>query len=107
MAVDISKLNQKQLNDLISEAENRKKEIRQERIVALRNKINELVKSEGYALEDVLGSRRKPRHSTGRVSPKFFNPANRSETWSGRGKRPRWFNDAIQRGKTKEDMLIK
>lgn len=37
--------------------------------------------------------------------PKYENGA--GQTWSGHGKRPGWFVDAIAAGKTAEDMLIK
>ncbi|HET7268195.1 MAG TPA: H-NS histone family protein [Oleiagrimonas sp.] len=107
MALDISKLNQKQLNDLITKAETRKKDIRQDKIVKLRKKINDLIQAEGYTFEDVFGARRKTRRTGGKVPPKFFNPANPTETWSGRGKRPRWFNAALKAGKKDKDMLIK
>lgn len=106
MAVDISKLNQKQLNELIAKAESRKKNIRQEKLVTLRKKVNDLIKSEGYTFEDVYGTRRRARR-TGKVPPKYSNPANPAETWSGRGKRPRWFNAALKSGKKEKDLLIK
>ncbi len=106
MAVDISKLNQKQLNDLIAKAETRKKSIRQERVVKLRKKITDMIKDEGYTFEDVFGGRRKTRR-TGKVPPKYANPANPAETWSGRGKHPRWFNAALKSGKKEKDLLIK
>ncbi len=107
MAVDISNLNQKQLNDLINKAEDRKKAIRQEKVAKLRDKINDMIKAEGYTFEDVFGTRRKTRRSTGKVPPKYFNPANPTDTWSGRGKRPRWFNEALKSGKKEQDLLIK
>jgi DNA-binding protein H-NS len=37
--------------------------------------------------------------------PKYENGA--GQTWSGHGKRPGWFVDAIAAGRTPEDMLIK
>lgn len=37
--------------------------------------------------------------------PKYSNGADR--TWSGHGKRPGWFVDAVAAGKTPEDLLIK
>lgn len=107
MAVDISKLTQKQLSDLISKAEDRKQEIAKDKLVKLRKKVNDLIQSEGYTLEDVLGTRRKATRRGGKVPPKYSNPANPAETWSGRGKRPRWFNAALKAGKKEADLLIK
>lgn len=40
------------------------------------------------------------------VVPKYRNPADPSETWSGRGKQPRWLAAQIQNGKSLESFLI-
>jgi DNA-binding protein H-NS len=42
-----------------------------------------------------------------KVPAKYRNPAPPFETWSGRGKRPRWLADALQRGHVVEDFRIK
>jgi len=41
-----------------------------------------------------------------KVEPKYRNPANPSETWTGRGKPPRWLATELAGGKTREDFLI-
>ena len=40
------------------------------------------------------------------VLPKFRNPAHPSETWAGRGKKPRWIVAALKKGKRLEDFRI-
>ena len=35
------------------------------------------------------------------------NPANKDETWTGRGKQPRWLAAQVAKGKKVEDFLIK
>ncbi|QPF86530.1 H-NS histone family protein [Bradyrhizobium genosp. L] len=40
------------------------------------------------------------------VLPKYQNPSSPSETWSGRGKRPRWLATAITSGHTIEEFRI-
>jgi len=42
-----------------------------------------------------------------KVFPKYRNPSDRSETWSGRGKQPRWLTAALKAGHTIEDFVIK
>jgi len=42
----------------------------------------------------------------GKVAPKYRNPANPEEVWSGRGMTPRWLSNYIQQGKSKDDFLI-
>jgi DNA-binding protein H-NS len=53
-------------------------------------------------LKETLGVRRKyPR-----VVPKYFNPNKPSETWSGRGRQPRWLTAALKTGRAIEDFAI-
>jgi DNA-binding protein H-NS len=41
------------------------------------------------------------------VLPKFRNPMRPSETWAGRGKRPRWLMAQLQNGKQLEEFRIR
>jgi len=40
------------------------------------------------------------------VSPKYCNPDQPSETWAGRGKRPRWLVAQLKSGRRIEDFSI-
>jgi DNA-binding protein H-NS len=58
-------------------------------------------------LSDFGSSERTGRQaSRGRVPPKYRNPDNPSETWTGRGRQPRWLAAALKRGGRLEDFLI-
>jgi DNA-binding protein H-NS len=48
----------------------------------------------------------RPRRKYPKVFPKYQNPAVPSETWSGRGKQPRWLVSALQSGRTIKDFEI-
>jgi DNA-binding protein H-NS len=41
-----------------------------------------------------------------KVLPKYQNPKNPAETWSGRGKQPRWVRVQLKAGKTLKHFLI-
>ena len=41
-----------------------------------------------------------------KVFPKYRNPANPSETWAGRGKKPRWLTAQINSGRQIDDFRI-
>jgi DNA-binding protein H-NS len=49
---------------------------------------------------------RPQRRKYPKVLPKYFNPSAPGETWSGRGKHPRWLVAALQSGHKLEDFLI-
>jgi DNA-binding protein H-NS len=50
--------------------------------------------------------RERRRRRYPRVLPKYSNPDQPSETWSGRGKQPRWLAAELRSGKRIEDYLI-
>jgi DNA-binding protein H-NS len=41
-----------------------------------------------------------------KVAPKYRNPANPSETWAGRGARPRWLQALMREGRRLEEFAI-
>ena len=48
----------------------------------------------------------RPRRNYPKVLPKYFNPSAPAETWSGRGKQPRWLVAALRSGSKLDDFLI-
>lgn len=48
----------------------------------------------------------RARRKYPRVFPKYRNPEEPSETWSGRGKQPRWLATALKNGRTIEEFVI-
>ena len=48
----------------------------------------------------------RERRKYPRVLPKYRNPAEHSETWSGRGKQPRWLVAALKAGHKIEEFVI-
>jgi DNA-binding protein H-NS len=41
-----------------------------------------------------------------KVAPKYRNPANKSETWTGRGRQPKWVAAALKSGQKIDDLAI-
>jgi DNA-binding protein H-NS len=70
-----------------------------------------VLESELSKLDRLEGARRGKAASgrggaRGAVAPKYRNPENPSETWAGRGLKPRWLTAAIKGGKKIEDFAI-
>jgi DNA-binding protein H-NS len=53
------------------------------------------------------GSSKAARRPYPKVVPQYQNPANPAETWSGRGKRPRWLTAQLKSGKRIGDFRIR
>lgn len=128
MTIDISSLSAKELESLISQAKKRKTTLNKRKPLAVvRKKIAQLIKAEGYTAEELFGAAaapraakagpkaakpaaagaRKARKPLGKVAPKYRNPANTGETWTGRGKQPRWLAAYTAAGRKLDDFLIK
>lgn len=103
--VDLSKLTIEELQDLAREIENEivtRREADRERIV---QQMRDLAASVGMTLEDFLRQERgRGRAVPSAAAVKYRHPDNPALTWSGRGKRPNWVNEALASGKTLEDL---
>ena len=67
---------------------------------ALENRLRQL---RPISTNDRLPHARRPYPQ---VLPKFRNPAHPTETWSGRGKQPRWLTAQLRTGKKLDDFRI-
>src|SRR5512132_834175 len=52
------------------------------------------------------GGKAKSPSSRAKVLPKYRNPDNPEEVWSGRGRQPKWVQAALAEGQTLEDLAI-
>lgn len=103
-AIDLDKMDIKELKDLnrritkaIDQFDSRKKNEAMKALEAL-------AQEHGFSLSELIGvsagKTRKP------ADAKYVNPDNPGDTWSGRGRKPRWAINALMNGKTLEDLLI-
>ncbi|TAK39204.1 MAG: H-NS histone family protein [Lysobacteraceae bacterium] len=118
MTIQIERLSARELDALISKAKKRKTVLGKRKPAAtVRRKLVALAKSEGYGIEELFGAAKgapkarkaaAPRKATKKkVAPKYRNPANPKETWTGRGKQPRWMAALTTKGRKPDDFLIK
>lgn len=123
MSIDINALSAKELENLISQAKKRKTTLSKRKPVAqVRKKLAQLAKNEGYTLDELFGTgsaattgtraprgtaAKKTRKSIGKVAPKYRDPSNPENTWTGRGKQPRWLAAYTGDGRDLEEFLIK
>ena len=119
MSIDLNGLSAKELDALISQAKQRMTALKKRKPIAtVRSKLSALAAAEGYTLVELFGAKTarpaakpgkvaKKGRKLGKVAPKYRNPANSKEIWSGRGMPPRWMAALIKKGKKLEDFLIK
>ncbi|WP_120631523.1 H-NS family nucleoid-associated regulatory protein [Ruegeria sp. EL01] len=101
---DLDKMSVAQLRDLqtdiskalkAAETRDRKAALDAARAVAL---------EKGFTLEELMGGAAKPRKAP--AAAKYRHPENPSLTWSGRGRQPAWFKEAVLGGANPDDLVI-
>lgn len=102
--MEIESLSLKELKDLrvqidraISSFEDRRK---RDALAKLEAEAREL----GFTLQDLVEASQLRKRAPSQA--KYANPANPADTWSGRGRKPRWFIEAISAGTSPEDMAV-
>jgi DNA-binding protein H-NS len=70
-----------------------------------RKALEKVAREFGLSVEEVVGMQKAPSGRTSKSAAKYRNPANPSDTWSGRGRQPGWYKEAIAKGKSPDSML--
>lgn len=68
------------------------------------SELEEKAREMGFSLAELTGAVTTRKRAP--ATAKYANPANSADTWSGRGRKPRWFAEALAKGKSPEDMAI-
>lgn len=73
----------------------------------IKAKMAALAAEAGFSLDELIG-KTDGRKGTGKpVAIKYRNPDNPAETWTGRGRQPRWMVAKLaKRGVTREDFAV-
>lgn len=97
MSLDELKSLQTRVNKAIETYQDRR---RKEALAVVEAKAREM----GFSLNELYNTAKR---SNSPRPPKYRHPENPELTWSGRGRQPQWFKDAIEAGAEPEDFLIK
>ena len=106
MAVDISKMSRKDLEKLQKEIDKTLANMAKVEKREARKAAEKAAAKFGFSLAELTGAAGKSKKSVASAAPKFANPEDPSQTWSGRGRQPQWYKDAITAGKKQEDLAV-
>ena len=104
MPLDLNSLSLKELKDLQSQVAKAiatfEDRLKSKAIAELEDKAREL----GFSLAELTGM--APVRKRAVSAAKYANPANPADTWSGRGRKPRWYVEALAAGKSPDDLAV-
>ena len=114
MAVDLKSMNSKELEKLLNDV---KKALQTAKARDRRQAMKAAEKAAGewgFSLNDLAAGEKpakKQRKNKAKVAkakskPQFANPADKTQTWTGKGRQPNWFRTAVEKGKSPDDMRI-
>jgi len=91
------------LQNLIADAQNLLDKYEKERRKVVIKEIQDLAASANLNVEIKEGDK---VITSAKGVPRYRNPNNPQQTWSGRGKRPNWLNEALESGKKLDDFTV-
>ncbi|QQA42432.1 H-NS family nucleoid-associated regulatory protein [Pelagovum pacificum] len=97
MAVDLSKYSRTELLQLSRDIEKQLERLDKEERKAALEAAERAAKEYGYSLSD-LTSATAPKSSKKVNPPKYRNPEDPTQTWTGKGRRPEWIKTAEEKG---------
>jgi DNA-binding protein H-NS len=104
MARELERMSYKDLQELELKVRKAKASAQDRSRSELREKLEGIAAAAGFRISDLFGG----RGGKGRkVAAKYSNPDNPSETWTGRGRKPRWLTAKLKDGDRMEKYLIK
>ena len=67
--------------------------------------VEKVAKANGYSLKELFDGENVASKKI-KVAPKYANPNDASQTWTGRGRKPTWVNELLASGKSLNDAAI-
>jgi DNA-binding protein H-NS len=104
--IDLSNYNLGELKGLQFDVEKEIKSRQQDEVKKAREQILAIAQDVGLPVEELLAAKAtKPRKSgQSNSAAQFRNPEDDAQTWTGRGRKPKWVLDALSNGKSMDDL---
>ncbi|MEQ1652202.1 MAG: H-NS histone family protein [Hyphomicrobium sp.] len=108
-SINVDKMSLKELVDLEAKVQKAIAAARDRERSVLKEKMAEMAKTHGFSVGELFGGVRGAKGAGKGKSlgaAKFANPENRSDTWTGRGRKPNWLVDRLKKGAKLNDFAI-
>ena len=104
-AINVDKMSLKELIALEGKIKGAIAEARTKERSELKGKVAALALSHGFSITELFGG-----HGAGKVKamgiPKYANPDDATDTWTGRGRKPNWLVARLKKGADLADFAI-
>lgn len=97
--MDLSNMSSADLRKLQEQVTRELKRRESQDLAEARERILAIAQSVGMPVKDLIGGGAGSRGKTGSVAPRYRNPADSSQQWTGRGRQPKWVKEWLEAGK--------
>jgi DNA-binding protein H-NS len=104
--MDLKSLNLKELKKLEAEVKGLIASYEDRKLTQARAELEAKAKELGFSRAELLDGQRKSRKASSPVAAKYAHPQNASVTWSGRGRKPKWVEEALAAGRSLSDLTV-
>jgi DNA-binding protein H-NS len=105
---NVDKLSLKDLVDLETKVQKAIAVARDRERSELKKKVADLAETHGFSVAELFGAGRGRGPGKGKSVgvAKYANPENKSDTWTGRGRKPNWLVERLKKGAKLPDFSI-
>ncbi len=97
MNIDLDQMSRKDLEKLRADVDRALQRVGARELQAAREAVERAAREFGFSLAEVMDGSAKGK-TKAKADAKYRNPADESQTWSGRGRKPQWIKDAESAG---------
>ena len=107
---DLKTMTRKELMKLRADIDKALDKLTEKERKAARAAAEKAAASFGFSLDEITdgnnGTTKSPKKVKAPAAPRYRNPDDNSQTWTGKGRQPGWFKAALAAGKSPDDMEI-
>lgn len=102
MSIELDKMSREELVRLSKDVQKALSTYNERRKQEALIEMQEVARRHGLELNEVVGGKKGAQIA----APKYRHPENPSLTWAGRGRKPRWLIEELEKGRQMEDLRV-
>lgn len=111
MSIDLKSMSRKELEKLREKIDKALAGLKKKELKAAKEAAEKAAAAHGFSLAELTGAtakvgRKKATGPKTKAPAKYKNPNDASQTWTGKGRQPQWFKDAMSAGSTPDALEI-
>ncbi|MEM5521385.1 H-NS family nucleoid-associated regulatory protein [Sulfitobacter sp. AS59] len=104
MSINLDSMSHKELETLLNDVKTAIKSAYERDRVEARKAAEKAAAEFGFSLDEVSSGAKKPKGA--KAAAKYANPADKSQTWTGKGRQPNWYRELTAKGVSPDDLAI-